>query len=160
MIIIRLDFYPSVVYIYHVVNIYHDFLKINIGVNINKTGVVMNFGEFIKELRLKNNLSLRKFCDLAGLDPSNWSKVERSVLPLALDHLELEKIANILQLKKGATEWIKFFDLAAVAKKKIPDYVYKDKEILDALPIFFRTASKEKPTDEELNKLIELIKNR
>ena len=120
----------------------------------------MFFGEFIKELRLQVNLSLRKFCDLAGLDPSNWSKVERDVLPLALDHEDLEKIANILKLKRGAAEWTKFFDLAAVAKKKIPEYVYEDKEVLDALPIFFRTASKEKPTDEELNKLIELIKNR
>ena len=120
----------------------------------------MNFGEFIKEKRLAIDLSLRKFCELAGLDPSNWSKIERGVLPLSLERPQLEEIASILKLKESGAEWIKFFDLAAVAKKKIPDYVYEDKEVLDALPIFFRTASKEKPSDEELNKLINLIKNR
>ena len=120
----------------------------------------MNFGEFIKEKRLAINLSLRKFCELAGLDPSNWSKIERGVLQLSLERPQLEEIASILKLKEGDAEWTKFFDLAAVAKKKIPDYVYEDKEVLDALPIFFRTASKEKPTDEELDKLIKLIKNR
>lgn len=120
----------------------------------------MNFGEFVKEKRLTIDLSLRKFCELAGLDPSNWSKVERGVSPLAFDHSKLEEMAVILKLDIGGAEWTKFFDLAAVAKKKIPDYVYQDKEVLDALPIFFRTASKEKPTDEELNKLINLIKNR
>lgn len=120
----------------------------------------MNFGEFIKEKRLAIDLSLRKFCELAELDPSNWSKVERGVLQLALDHPKLEAMASILKLNEGDAEWIKFFDLAAVAKKRIPDYVYKDQEVLDALPIFFRTASKEKPTDEELDKLINLIKHR
>jgi transcriptional regulator with XRE-family HTH domain len=120
----------------------------------------MSFGAFLKEKRLLIDLSLRKFCELVGLDPSNWSKVERGVLSLTLETSKLEEIADLLKLKRGSADRIKFFDLAAVAKREIPEYVYKDDEILEALPIFFRTASKVKPTEEELNKLIHLIKHR
>jgi transcriptional regulator with XRE-family HTH domain len=123
-------------------------------------GVYMLFGEFIKEKRLSVDLSLRKFCDMAGVDASNWSKIERNLMPLSVEHDKLVEICHILNLQEGTPEWTKFFDLAAVAKGKIPEYVYSDQNVLEALPIFFRTASKEKPTDEELNKLIELIKHR
>ena len=118
------------------------------------------FGEFVKEKRLALNLSLRKFCELAGLDASNWSKVERNIMPVTQDSEKLREMANILNLKEGTADWVKFFDLVAVAKHKIPDYVYSDSEVLKALPVFFRTASREKPSDEELDKLIELIKRR
>ena len=120
----------------------------------------MTFGEYIKEKRLKVNLSLRKFCSMEGIDPSNWSKVERGISKLALDATKLEGIANLLKLEKGSEGRVKFFDLAAVAKREIPEYVYKDKEVLEALPVFFRTASRKKPNDGELDKLIQLIKNR
>ena len=121
----------------------------------------MNFGQFIKECRLAIDLSLRKFCELAELDPSNWSKVERDMMPLSLDNEKLTQIAeDILHIERSSASWVRFFDLASIAKKKIPDYVYSNEEVINALPIFFRTASKDRPTEEELNKLIELIKRR
>lgn len=120
----------------------------------------MNFGGFIKQKRLEVNLSLRKFCELAGLDPSNWSKIERGMLPLTLNHEEMQAIADLLNLKYGSEDWRKFFDYAAIAKGKIPEYVYSDEKVLEALPIFFRTASNDKPSDDELDKLIDLIKRR
>jgi hypothetical protein len=76
-----------------------------------------------------------------------------------MDTEQLEAIAEILKLKKGGNR-VKFFDLAAVAKRKIPEYVYEDEEVLETLPIFFRIASNSKPSDEELEKLIQLIKKR
>ena len=120
----------------------------------------MSFGEFIKEKRLAVNLSLRKFCEMAGLDASNWSKIERNMLPLSYENDKLVEICHILKIQDGTPDWTKFFDLATVSKGKIPEYVYSDQNVLEALPIFFRTASKEKPSEEELNKLIELIKHR
>ena len=41
---------------------------------------MLTFGEFIKQLRLQNRITLREFCRLAGIDPSNWSKIERGML--------------------------------------------------------------------------------
>jgi transcriptional regulator with XRE-family HTH domain len=114
-------------------------------------------GAFFREKRLKANLSLRKFCELAHLDPSNWSKVERGRLAPP-DRGKLEEIAKVLGLEKE--EYLELFDLASIEKGKIPDYVYSDAEILKALPIFFRTANGSKPTKEELEKIIELLKSR
>jgi len=119
-----------------------------------------SFGDYIKSKRLEFDLSLRKFCELAGLDPSNWSKIERGKLPAPEDREKLDQIAKVLKIKKGSKDWQQLFDLASIAKKKIPDYVYKDKDVISALPVFFRTAHGDKPTEEELQKIIELLKGR
>lgn len=118
------------------------------------------FGEFVRTKRIEVGLSLRKFCQLLEKDPSNWSKVERGKMPLAESEDSLKNIASILKLEKGSSDWQRFFDLAYLAKREIPDYVYSDKEVLSALPVFFRTASGEKPSDEELERIIKLLKNR
>ena len=120
----------------------------------------MNFGEFVKNKRLAIGLSLRKFCDIAEIDPSNWSKIERDRLPVTDDRDQLEKIAKVLNLKIGEKDWQKFFDLAYISKGIIPKYVYSDEEVLNALPVFFRTARGEKPSQEELDKLLDLLKRR
>ena len=43
---------------------------------------------------------------------------------------------------------------------RIPDYVLKDEELVQKLPAFFRTLSGSKPTDEELENLIKLLRER
>jgi transcriptional regulator with XRE-family HTH domain len=118
------------------------------------------FGIFIREMRLKADLSLRKFCQLAQIDPSNWSKVERDIMIPSYEREKMEEISKIIKLEVGSQEYFEFFDLAAIAKRKIPDEVYSDQEVLEALPIFFRTVHGQKPTPEELDKVIHLLKNR
>jgi len=120
----------------------------------------MTFGEFIREKRIQAEMSLREFCRQAELDPSNWSKVERDLLPALATRDSLENIAKLLKLKKGSTDWATFFDLAAISQQRIPDDVYKDEDVVAALPVFFRTVRGEKPSEEELDKLIALLKSR
>jgi transcriptional regulator with XRE-family HTH domain len=120
----------------------------------------MIFGEFIKKTRLENGYSLRKFCELLELDPSNWSKVERDRMPAPTNREKLDRIAKLLNLKVGSNEWHEFYDLASLSSKTIPQEIYDDEEILEALPLFFRTARGDKPTEEELNKLIDMLKRR
>jgi transcriptional regulator with XRE-family HTH domain len=118
----------------------------------------MSFGEFVKQKRLETKLSLRSFCSAAGFDPSNWSKIERGVLP-APDSLEqLENITKVLKIQERSKDWYKLINLASISKNKIPHYVLNNEEVLDALPIFFRRANGERPSEEELNKIIELLK--
>lgn len=117
-------------------------------------------------------MSLREFCKIAEVDPSNWSKVERGLLPAPNDRDFLEKIAKILKLKKASPEWFLFYDLAAISQQRIPDDVYpvngvyedeprlRGENAISALPVFFRTIRGEKPTEEEMEKLITLIKRR
>jgi transcriptional regulator with XRE-family HTH domain len=120
----------------------------------------MTFGEFVKTKRIENDLGLREFCKQVQLDPSNWSKVERGLLPLTCDRPKLEEMARILKLKKGTSDWSMLFDLAYISQQRIPDDVAKNESAVAALPVFFRTVRGEKPSNEELNKLYELIKRR
>ena len=120
----------------------------------------MNFGEFVKTRRLEAGLSLREFCKLAELDPSNWSKIERGLFPATANRDILGTIAKIVKLKKGSDHWSTFFDLAYISQQRIPDDVYKDEDVVSALPVFFRTVRGEKPSEEELDKLIALLKRR
>ncbi len=116
------------------------------------------FGTFIKEKRLLADLSLREFCRQLGEDASNWSKIEREKLMPPRDEKKLEKIAVILKIHKGTEEWQTLVDLACVDSGSIPHYVQTDKEIMKALPIFFRTVGSVKPSYNELKELVEYLK--
>src|SRR6059036_3647703 len=117
------------------------------------------FGTFVKELRAKQRLGLREFCLENGYDPSNWSKIEREVLPPPRDEETLRTWAKQLGLKQGSDDWLKFFDFAAVDSGRIPDYVLKDEKLVAQLPVFFRTLSGQKPSCEDLEKLVRVIRS-
>ncbi|MBZ5553376.1 MAG: transcriptional regulator [Acidobacteriia bacterium] len=118
----------------------------------------MKFGEFVRGLRARKRMKLREFCLKYGHDPSNWSKVERGELAPPSDRKLLEAWAKQLGVKKGGGEWFRFFDLASIERGKVPDDLMSDKEIVDALPVFFRTFRAKRPTEAELNELIRLLK--
>ena len=117
------------------------------------------FGELIKQLRAQQRLGLREFCLQHGHDPSNWSKIERDVLPPPRDEETLRAWAKQLGLKEGSEGWLKFFDYAAVDAGRIPEYVLRDDRLVAQLPAFFRTISGQKPSREGLEHLLELIRS-
>jgi hypothetical protein len=117
------------------------------------------FGTFIKELRARKRLGLREFCLEHGHDPSNWSKIEREVLSPPRDEETLRKWARQLSLKPGSDDWHKFHDYAAVDAGRIPDHVMENEELLAKLPAFFRTLSGQKPSREDLEKLLKIIRS-
>jgi transcriptional regulator with XRE-family HTH domain len=112
-------------------------------------------GEYIKELRIKNQITLREFCKRSGLDPSNWSKVERGINAPPKSKEVLEIIAKALDLTVNSSEYNQLFDYAMI--DFIPTELAEDSNVLEKLPLFFRTARGEKPTEEELKELIKLI---
>ncbi len=115
------------------------------------------FGQFVKEDRLAKGLGLREFCRKLGIDASNWSKVERGTLAPPQDEKKLEKIANILGIEPNTDKWKALHDQANIDAGIIPKDLLSDKEVLNSLPMFFRTIRSEKPTPEELDKLIKKI---
>lgn len=118
---------------------------------------LQKFGRTLKELRIKKELSLRDVCKETGYDPSNWSKIERGIISPPADEKVLIKWAKILGL--SAKEIRKFMDDAQVAQGIIPQDILSDNEALKLMPAFFRTLRNEKPTEDEINNLIKLIKN-
>ena len=116
------------------------------------------YGDFIKDIRIKKEMSLREFCKQAEIDASNWSKIERGLLAPPQDEEKLKKIARVLGIKIGSETWKGMKDLANIDAGIIPEDIRSDEEVLKALPMFFRTVRSDKPTAEELDKLINMIK--
>jgi transcriptional regulator with XRE-family HTH domain len=112
------------------------------------------FGKFIKEKRIERSLSLREFCRKLNEDASNWSKVEREIMPPPKDSGKLAKIAGVLKIEKGTADWDALHDFASVDSGRIPEYIMTDKDALRMLPIFFRTIGSEKPTEKEIKEFI------
>ena len=115
------------------------------------------FGEFIKERRIVKSISLREFCKRVEMDASNWSKVERGLLAPPQDEEKLRKIARVLGIKVGSSLWKEMKDKANIDAGIIPEDILSDEKVLNSLPIFFRTIRSEKPTLEDLDKLINMI---
>ncbi len=117
---------------------------------------MITFGGFVKDLRMKKSLTLREFCRISHLDPSNWSKIERGLFPPPKSKRLLHEIAMVLDLDEGSEDYTTIIDLAAIAF--IPTELLSDQQVIEKLPVFFRTVRGEKPNREELEGLIDLLK--
>jgi transcriptional regulator with XRE-family HTH domain len=116
------------------------------------------FGEFIKSLRIEQDIGLREFCRRLRIDASNWSKVEREILAPPQDKDKLDQIAEVLNIQKGSELYNELNDKASIDAGIIPKDILSDQETINSLPMFFRTVRSEKPTPEELEKLIKKIR--
>lgn len=86
----------------------------------------MKAGKLIKQRRKAANISLRKFASLISVDPSNWSKVERGILPFSMNKTKTAHIAKALGIKKSGKEMLDFMDSLAISQSKIPDDIVKE----------------------------------
>ncbi len=117
------------------------------------------FGKLLYELRIKKELTLREMCRRVDYDPSNFSKIERGKMIPPSEKKTLEFWAKTLGLKKKSEKFEEFIYQANVAQNIIPLDVMQEKELVAALPAFFRTLKNKKPTKKDINKIINLIKN-
>jgi transcriptional regulator with XRE-family HTH domain len=117
-----------------------------------------SFGELFKALRKERRITLRAFCDAAEADPANISRMERGAMPPPQDRDILTRYAKALQIHNGGNDWYLFFDLAAANRGIIPKDIMEDDELVRQLPAFFRTLRGQKPTEDELRKVVEKIR--
>jgi len=117
-----------------------------------------NFASFFKALRKERRITLRAFCEGAAADPGNISRMERRTMPPPQDRDILSRYATALDVKEGSDEWYLFFDLAAADRGIIPQDIMDDDELVRELPAFFRTLRGQKPTEDEMRRVIEKIK--
>lgn len=116
------------------------------------------FGAFFKAKRLELDMSLREFCQQNGLDAGNLSRMERGLLaPPQAERLAA--YAEMLGIAEGSDDWYELFDLAAAERGKIPDDLQTE-EVLDKLPILFRTLRGQKVPDEKLDELVDLMRGK
>lgn len=159
---IILDILPPWFYFYHMVDeIPHYSQSVAPEFHNNQEAekeVVNMFGEFIKSLRIERDIGLREFCRRLSIDASNWSKVERGILAPPQDSEKFDQIAEVLGINKNSQLYIELIDKASIDAGIIPKDILSDRETLNSLPMFFRTIRSEKPTPEELEKLIKRIR--
>jgi len=68
------------------------------------------------------------------------------------------KDSQILDIKIGSPLWKEMKDKANIDAGIMPEDILSDEKVLNSLPLFFRTIRSEKPTPEDLDKLIDLIR--
>jgi len=116
------------------------------------------FGEFFRRKRIEQGLTLREFCRKHGFDPGNISKLERGVLPAPQSEETRRRYADALGIAKGSDDWLTFCDRAAAESGTLPSDVTNDENVLRHLPVLFRTIRDAKLSAEELQRLIEIVR--
>lgn len=119
----------------------------------------MTFGDLVKNLRITQQKTLRQFCQEHGLDPSNWSKIERNVNLPPRDDGTLTRWARLLGLTNGTDGWRDFMYQAEVSRGSIPREVMADENLLAKLPVFLRTVRGAELTEEQLNDFIAKVRD-
>ena len=109
-------------------------------------------------MRIKNELTLRKFSRILGKDPGNISKLERGLLPPPKNAEIIEGYGRAIGLGADSKEIKELKTIAALENGQIPVDVLNDKELMNELPIFFRTATGSKLEREKLKKFIENLR--
>lgn len=117
------------------------------------------FGDFFKRRRRELGLTLREFCRVNGFDPGNVSKIERGILAPPQTTKKRLDYAKALGIEEGSDDWLDFCDLASMSAGKIPADIATDKNLLNALPVLFRTARSNDIDEDTLRKLIESIRS-
>jgi len=117
------------------------------------------FGEMVRKRRLDMGMALRTFCQLNGYDPSNHSKIERSVNVPPTKVSSLFRLGEALEIS-GDKEWKIFFMLAAIDAGRIPKHIMDDRELLGRLPMIFCSLDGKRPTKEFIEKVVDMVKLR
>ena len=117
----------------------------------------MTFSEFFKMHR-KNHGTVRQFAKDNGFDAAYISRIENGVTLPPRDQEKLTKLGLALGLKKDTDEWQEFLDLAAIAKCELATDLHDNKRIASILPAFYRTLRKKELDEEEVQKILDLIK--
>lgn len=118
----------------------------------------MSFGEMVRAKRKNMRLGLREFALRAEVDASNLSKMERGLIPPPQDHDLLGRICGALELEPGSDECTRLTDQAAAERGEIPKDLMEDEELLARLPVLLRTVKNKRPTEEQMDQLIEIIR--
>jgi len=61
-------------------------------------------------------------------------------------------------LKEGDDAWYRLFDLAAAEAGRIPPDLMDREEVVGMLPAFFRTIRGQKPTEDDMKRLLNKLR--
>lgn len=116
------------------------------------------FGEFVKAVRLKNEITAREAAEDSGILPSNFSKMEHGLLAPPQNGAKQRKIATAIGLAVGSEEEARFFDLAGFAVGATPVDVSEIISREEALPLLLRTIGNKRLGTNEIERLVSIVR--
>ncbi len=121
-------------------------------------GEMNTFGDFVKERRLQQGLTLRAFSGLIQMDPANYSKIERGVLEPPEPGPKLEAIREVLKIESGSEEDRELRRLTELGKNRIPEGIRNNQLAMAGLPVLFRSLEESELTEAKFNELVEFLR--
>jgi transcriptional regulator with XRE-family HTH domain len=118
----------------------------------------ISFGEFVKARRMSKRITLRAFSEMLGVDPSNYSRIERGQLQPPSNQEKLASYATLLDIPHDSADYREMVRLASLGRGEIPPAILSDEAVLAKLPILFRTLEGEKVDGGVLDDLFETMK--
>ena len=115
------------------------------------------FGEYVKQRREHLNLTMRAFADAVKISPAYLCDIENG--NRKPPEKFLEKFAEVLQIT-DTEELNHFYDLAGVGKNGQHSDINSYIDGLPSARMALRTAKDHNFTDEDWQKLIEIIRNK
>jgi transcriptional regulator with XRE-family HTH domain len=119
---------------------------------------VVAFGEFLRQWRKSVGLTSRKVALEAGMQPSNYCRMENGTLNPPQDNGRIKAIFKALKLRDGSDEAVQFYDLAAKANKAVPLDIAEIISRDEAVPLMLRTIGNRRLSESEIQGIIELIR--
>ncbi len=128
--------------------------------NVKRENPVVIFGEFVKSLRKQLGKTARITAIEAGMQPSNYCRLEYGALKPPQDKAKLDRLINALNIPENSPQRARFYDMAAAASNSIPldlaEIISKD----DAVPLMLRTITKKKLSQREVDELVKLVRGK
>lgn len=117
------------------------------------------FGPYARQIRVQLGETLRQFCARAELDPAYVSRIERGLMAPPQDQDKLDHYARTLGLEPRTDAWQSFMDLAAAASGRLPQDSLENEQLMACLPTFLRAMRGQAVAADDLDHLIETIRN-
>jgi transcriptional regulator with XRE-family HTH domain len=126
---------------------------------MNNENHCIQFGNLIRSKRVANRITAREASQMAGMLPSNFSKLEHGALAAPKEPSRLKAIAQAIGIK-GPEDGAEFFDLAARANNSVPADIADIITRNDALPLLLRTIGNKRLSKEQIDRLVEIVRGR
>lgn len=116
-----------------------------------------SFGHYLRERRVEIGMTLREFCRQVGESPGNISRMERDQLAPPDSEEKLERFAQVLSIVERA-KVREFIDRACFSRGSIPVDIMSDDQLMESLPLVFRTLRGQRLSEDSLRDLAEVIR--
>lgn len=116
------------------------------------------FGDMVRKRRKELRLGLRDAAERAEIDPGNLSKIERGRLKPPQDQHLLNRIARALEYDLDGREAEQLRDTAFAENGLVPPDILQGEAVASRLPLLLRSINNKQLDEEQLDRLIEKIR--